>query len=239
MLSFIMRCSSRNAKGPAAVVGGACEKAGAVHISAYLTSGLMVLAAACGGSIPKTHYYVLNLPPPAPRAGDPSPYTAVVMPVRAPEQLEQDRIVYSPSPVEIEFYEYHRWAQRPAETLTNAIAERLRAARLFSNVIVFDGRTKGDYLIRSRLNRLEEVDSENGVAVTVELAADAVEAKNNRVVWTSSASHTGPVTSGDVRAVVTEMSRGVDACLGKITADLENLRKAFPPPPAPASIASP
>jgi ABC-type uncharacterized transport system auxiliary subunit len=196
----------------------------------------LALMAGCGGAIPKTHYYVLDLPAPAlaaPRAADdpPSSYTAVVMPFRAPEPLDQDRIVYSSSPVELSYYQYHRWAELPAPLLTSALAGRVRNLGLFANVSIFDGRTKGDYLIRPRLERLEEIDREGGVTVRVQISAEAVEAKTNHVVWRSEASHSGAVTAGEVGAVVTEMSRGAEACLEKITGDLRNLQKAFPPAP--------
>ena len=203
----------------------------------------LVIMAGCGGAIPKTHYYVLDLPSPAPaasRAADdpPSSYTAVVLPFRAPEPLDQDRIVYSSSPVELSYYQYHRWAELPSPLLTSALAGRVRNLGLFASVSMFDGRTKGDYLIRPHLERLQEIDREGGVTVQVQMSVDAVEAKTNHVVWRSEASHSGAVTAGEVGAVVTEMSRGAEACLEKITGDLRNLQKVFPPAPAPASAAS-
>lgn len=200
-----------------------------------LLAGLLAGAAGCGGSIPKTHYYVIHLPAAAPQPREPAPYTVAVMPFRAPDQLEQDRILFRPSPVEVDFYEYHRWAERPVSTLTTALVDRLRAQRLFSGVSRFDGRTQADYLVRGRLERLEEVDATGSVTVQVELAADVVETKTSRTVWSGSALHTGPVTEGEVKAVVAEISRGVDACLAQIMAGLEGFAKALPPAPAPAS----
>jgi uncharacterized lipoprotein YmbA len=189
---------------------------------------ILILTAGCGGTIPKTRYYVLALPAPAPQAHDAAPFTAAVMPFRAPDQLEQDRIVYRPSAVEIDFYEYHRWAERPATTLTTALVERLRAQRLFSTVAVFDGKGRPDYLIRGRVDRLEEVDSPEGVSVQVQLSAEAVDGKTLKTVWTSSASHSGPVNHGEVAAVVTEISRGVDACLTQLTTSLDSFVRAAP-----------
>jgi uncharacterized lipoprotein YmbA len=199
---------------------------------------LILFGAGCGGTIPKTRYYVLAVPAPAPQAREASPFTAAVMPFRAPDQLEQDRIVYRPSAVEIDFYEYHRWAERPASTLTAAFVQRLRAQRLFSTAAVFDGKGRPDYLIRGRVDRLEEVDSPEGVSVRVELSAEAVDGKTLKTVWTSAASHSGPVTHGEVTAVVTEISRGVDACLAQLTTSLEAFVRSLPPAPVPASAGS-
>ncbi|HYM12246.1 MAG TPA: ABC-type transport auxiliary lipoprotein family protein [Bryobacterales bacterium] len=205
---------------------------------AWLAAGLALAAGGCGGHIPETHYYVLNLAAPAPQPRDPAPYTTVIMPFRAAEQLEQDRIVYRPSAVEVEYYEYHRWAQRPAASLTAALAERLRAQHAFSEVSVFDGRMKGDYLIRGRLERLEEVDSPENVSVQAALSAEVVEVKTSRTIWSGSASQSQPVSEGEVKAVVEAMSRAVDACLAQLATGLDAFAKSLPRAPAPASAAS-
>jgi cholesterol transport system auxiliary component len=199
---------------------------------------LAALAAGCGGAIPKTNYYVIELPAVAPQPSQPAPYSLAVMPFRAPEQLEQDRIVYRPSPQEVGFYDYHRWAARPAPVVTSALVDRLRAQRLFEGVSLFDGRTKADYLVRGRVDRLEEVDSGGSVSVRVELSAEVVEAKTNRTVWSGAGAHNGPVNESDVKAVVAEMGRGIDAALRQIALGIEALAKSLPPRPAPASAAS-
>lgn len=205
---------------------------------AWLVAGLALMAGGCGGPIPETHFYVLNLPASAPQPRDPAPYTAVVMPFRAAEQLRQDRIVYRPSAVEVEYYDYHRWAERPADALTAALADRLRAQHAFSEVSIFDGRTKGDYLIRGRLERLEEIDSPESVSVQAAMSADLVEVKTNRTVWSGSASQSQPVSEGEVKAVVEAMSRAADACLTQLATGLGGFAKSLPPAPAPASAAS-
>ena len=206
--------------------------------SAFIGGFILLAAAGCGGSIPKMHYYVLDMPAVAPQPGDPAPYTVAVTPFRVPGQLEQDRILFRPSPQEVDFYEYHRWAERPSSMVTSALLARLRAQRVFRGVSLFDGRTKSDYLIRGRMERLEEVDSSGGVSVRVEVAAELVEGKTNRTVWSGAGSHTGAVNEGDVKAVVAEMGSGVDACLAQLTAGLQDFAKALPPPPAPASSQS-
>jgi ABC-type uncharacterized transport system auxiliary subunit len=140
--------------------------------------------------------------------------------------------------VELDYYEYHRWAERPAASLTQAFLARLRAQRLFSSVGAYDGKSQANYLLRGRVDRLEEVDSPEGVAVRVELSAEAVDAKTLQTVWTASASHSGPVARGEVAAVVAEISRGVDACLGQLTASLDAFVRSLPTAPVPASAGS-
>jgi ABC-type uncharacterized transport system auxiliary subunit len=208
-------------------------------VGATLLAAVLALAAGCGGAIPRTHYYILDLPAAAARPQpDPAPYSVAIMPVRAPEQLEQDRIVYRPSSVELDFYEYHRWAQHPADTVTAALVDRLRSRSIFASVALFDGKAKADYMLRSRLEKLEEVDSPEAVSVRVQLAADLLDTKTNRTVWNGAASHRGQVTTGEVAAVVEEMSRGVNDCLDQLISSLEKFAKSLPGAPAPASAAS-
>lgn len=207
-------------------------------------AGLAAALCGCGGAIPKTHYYVLNLPS-SPRADGPATparkagsYSLAILPLRAPDQLEQDRIVYRPSPVELDYYEYHRWAQRPTAVLTEALVDRLRALHAFPDVFLFDGRAKPDYLLRGSLERLDEVDSP-GVTVRAEMSAEVVELKTGRIAWSGSCSQTGPVNAGEVKSVVEGMSRAADDCLRQIAAGVEGFAKSLPPAPAPASSPSP
>ena len=49
-------------------------------------------------------------------AGPSVPVALRIEPFQTTGLLRQDRIVYRPSPVEVGFYEYHRWAERPNDT---------------------------------------------------------------------------------------------------------------------------
>jgi ABC-type uncharacterized transport system auxiliary subunit len=182
----------------------------------------------CGGPIPRTNYYVLHLPAGLPQSREPVPYSVAVMPFRVPDYLEQDRLAFRPSAVEVDFYEYHRWADRPAAMLTTALIERLKARRVFSGVFVYDGRTKPDFLIRGRLDRLDEIDEQGGVSVRVELSAEALELKTNHAVWSGAAAQSGTVKEGEVRAVVQAMSEAAGACLDQIATGLEGFARGLP-----------
>lgn len=208
-------------------------------------AGLLLVLAGCGGAIPKTHYYVLSLPPSpnangAGMAARPAGSRSLaVLPLRAPEQLEQDRIVYRPSPVELDYYDYHRWAQRPTSVLTEALVERLRASHAFSAVFLFDGRAKPDYLLRTSLERLDEIDSPGNVTARADISAEIVELKTGQIAWTGSCSQSGPVGASEVKSVVEGMSRVADDCLKQITASIETFAKSLPPAPASTSAPSP
>lgn len=188
---------------------------------AILPVALFLSALACGGGkIPPTHYYALDLP----AAPSPKPSTAqeslAVRPVTAADPFTQDRIVYRPSRQEVGFYEYHRWAADPRESVQSALLAKLKASGLFKNVAGYDGRLKADYILQTRIERLEEVDFESGVKVYVELAAELVDADTGRVAWTGGGQGSGSVTSPEVKEVVAEMSKATAASLDQIVEGL-------------------
>lgn len=188
---------------------------------AIVSAALLLMALSCGGGkIPPTHYYALDLPPaPKPQVSA-SGKTLVVASVTAADPLTQDRIVYRPTRQEVGFYEYHRWASDPREAIRAALIDQLRAGGLFQTVAPFDGRTKGDFLLRSRIDRLEEVDFEDGVKVYAAISAQLLDVSTDRVVWTGRGEASEPVNSADVRQVVAAMSKATDAGLKQLAASL-------------------
>src|SRR4029077_14082619 len=80
----------------------------------------LVILAGCGGKVRYPNYYTLNLPaPPDPPAPE-SAYAAVaIREFRAPAYLKQGAIAHKPSPDQIAFYAYHRWAVSPCEFVTD------------------------------------------------------------------------------------------------------------------------
>ena len=179
--------------------------------------GLLVLASCGGGKIPDTHYYALDLPP-APQAAPAGAlrHTLAVLPMRATEMLTQDRIVYRPTREEVGYYEYHRWAEDPRTSIQNALIGRLRQTGAFATVALFDGRTRADYLLRSRIDRLEEVDFEQGVKVYATVSAELVDGETARVVWTGVGTGEGSVAQSDVREVVSRLSEATKQGLDEI-----------------------
>ncbi len=193
----------------------------AIPHKAILAGALLLAGLSCGGGkIPPTRYYALDLPPaPTPRSSS-AQESLAVRPVTAASPFTQDRIVYRPSRHEVGFYEYHRWAADPRQSIHAALMDQLRASGLFRTVATHDGRQKTDYLLHARIERLEEVDFESGVKVYVELAAELVDASNNRVAWTGVGKGSGAVTSSDMAQVVAELSKATQASLEELVSSL-------------------
>jgi len=187
-----------------------------------------------GGKIPPTHYYALDLPPaPAPApAAQALPHTVVIMPLKTSSMLTQDRIVYRPSREEVGYYEYHRWAEDPRESVMDALVQKVRASGAFRSVVRFDGRTRSDYVLRARIERLEEVDFEGGVKVYSAVSAELLEASTMRVVWEDSATSNATVGVSNVPEVVRQLSSATNRSLDDLTNSLAaSLRAGLPAAP--------
>lgn len=191
----------------------------------FLSKTLAVVAVgfclACGASAPPTRYYALDLPRPAP-APERLAHTAVLMPIRAGEIARQGRIVYRESPHEVGFYEYHRWAEDPEDSVAEALAGELLARGTFASVTPFDGRTQADFILRGELRRIEEIDHDAPVRAAVEIALELVDADTSRVVWSDRACAKQDVTTAEVRAVVEGMSASADRAIKHLAGLLDS-----------------
>ena len=124
--------------------------------------------------------------------------------------------MYKPSPEQIDFYAYHRWAINPCEFVTNSVIERLRASGDFARVKPYDGRPDAEYVLSGRLEKLEEIDYEGGVKVEVAISAQMTNLATGLTVWTNAVSEVGDVNKRDVPAVVSEMNRTMERAIEKL-----------------------
>jgi cholesterol transport system auxiliary component len=190
-------------------------------ISLVLSLAALVVLAGCGGKVRYPNYYTLNLPaPPDPPAAENAHATVAIREFRAPAYLKQTAIVYRPSPEQIRFYAYHRWAVDPCEFLTNSVMERLRASRHFAHVKAYDGRPDSEYVLSGRLEKLEEIDYQGGVKVEVAISAQMTNLVTNATVWSNAVSETGNVSKSDVPSVVTEMNHTMERAIGKLLSSM-------------------
>jgi len=178
-----------------------------------------VLAGCGGGRVPATQYYKLDIPPAPTPAGPTVPASLRIEPFQTTVLLRQDRIVYRPSPVEVGFYEYHRWAEPPSDTVTKALADQLAKRRVFQSIQISEGEEKVDYVLRGRIERLQEVDYMGGVRVQVSISAQ-LEDPAQQTIWSSVASSDAVVTKGNVQAVVAAMSQASQQSISRLMTDV-------------------
>jgi ABC-type uncharacterized transport system auxiliary subunit len=182
-----------------------------------LSLAALAILASCGGKVRYPNYYTLNLPaPPDPLVAEKAHATVAIREFRAPDYLRQGAIVYKPSPEQIRFYAYHRWAIDPREFVTNSVIERLRASGYFARVQTYDGHPDIEYVLSGRLEKFDEIDYEGGVKVEVAISAQMTSLATGATVWTNAVSEVGDVDKGDVPAVVSEMSRTMERAINKL-----------------------
>src|ERR1700691_1755678 len=141
-----------------------------VTTSVFCLAALVILVGCGRVRYPK--YYALNLPaPPDPPPVENVHVTVAIREFSAPAYLRQGAIVYKPSPEQIDFYAYHRWAINPREFVTNSIIEPHRASGDYARVKPYDGRPDTEYVVSGRLEKLEEIDYAGGIKVEVAISA--------------------------------------------------------------------
>jgi len=181
-----------------------------------LMLALLPVLAGCGRArFPA--YYTLNVPPaPDPPAQESIRASIAVREFQSPGYLRQGPIVYRPSPEEIGFYEYHRWAADPRALVTSAVVDRLRAGGHFSMVSMYNGRPDLDYIFSGKLEKLEEVDYEGGVKVEVAMSAQITSVATGATVWSDAVSEVGTVSRRSVPGVVSKMNQTVELAVNKL-----------------------
>jgi len=187
---------------------------------AALLIGFMALGGCAKVRYPD--YYVLNLPNPVSASRDSGPISAsvAVREFRAPQYLRQGPIVYRPESEQIAFYNYHRWAEDPRQSVTNTIVRELQ--QVFESVEFYDGRTGAGFLFTGSLDHLEEVDSERSVSVEVGISAKLQNVKTGTVMWSDTAFKTSEVNQRSLPAVVAEMSRDLSAAATQLVTSMRS-----------------
>ena len=167
-------------------------------------------------------YYALKLPNPvtASRESARIPTSIVVREFRAPQYLRQGSIVYRPESEQIAFYDYHRWAEDPRQSVTNTIVQELK--QVFESVDVYDGRSGAEFLWTGSLDHLEEVDSDGSVAVEVEISGKLQTAKTGNVMWSDTSFKTSKVNQRSLPAVVAEMSRDLSEAATQLVSSMRS-----------------
>jgi ABC-type uncharacterized transport system auxiliary subunit len=183
---------------------------------------LTLLISGCG-RVKYPNYYTLSIAPELKSdvSSTPRPVTVAVRLFETPAYLRQGRIVYSQTPGEIGFYEYHRWAVDPGAAVTTAMVEALRSGRLFSTVARYDGHDRSDFLMTGRLEKLDEIDYGGEVRVEAKLSAELTNLRTGTIVWSGDAAQTSRVERRDVNSVVAEMSQAVQESMNQLLKGME------------------
>jgi ABC-type uncharacterized transport system auxiliary subunit len=184
------------------------------------------------GKIHYPDYYVLNIPAPAPanRIHGPVAGSLAVREFRAPVFLREGAIVYRPSPEQIDFYHFYRWAEDPRRAVTDLMVQHLQAGGFFRSVDLYDGRGSADLVLSGTLEHLEELDHDGKVSVQVTISARIVSAKTGDVVWQGMSSKIATLDKRTIAGIVEEMSRQMGSAVESLVL---SIRDRLPAPAAP------
>lgn len=181
---------------------------------------LLVLGVSACGSAPRTYHYTVNFVPAASGSATLARSQVGVAQPRASHLLRQDRIVYFTSDKEMDFYQYHRWAEPPVFMVQSMLIRQLRAAGLFDNIVPYRAQKGLDYVLQGRLLAMEEVDTTAEVTARFALELELVRDEDKHVVWTGRHACERPVGTKTVAAVVETMSGCVQESLDALTRSL-------------------
>jgi ABC-type uncharacterized transport system auxiliary subunit len=174
------------------------------------------------GSVHYPAHYTLNFEPsvqaPAPAR---STSTIAVADLGCPDYLCADRIVYRPTPAEVAFYEYHRWAVNPREMIAHYLADRVRSRSLFASVTDAESRIGTDFILNGTIDRLEEVDEGRRVAAVCALSAQLRDTRTGSVVWSSTITERVALEQRDVPGLVNGLTTAVRNSVDRLVADME------------------
>jgi uncharacterized lipoprotein YmbA len=189
----------------------------------HTIAALLIAFMALGGcaKIVYPDYYTLNLPKPVSASGGSGPISAsiTVREFRAPQYLRQGTIVYRPESEQVAFYDYHRWAEDPRQSVTTAILRELQ--QVFESAELYDGRTGAEYLLTGSLDRLEEVDSGRSVSAEVGISAKLQDLKTGNVIWSGTSSKTSEVNQRSLPGIVAEMSRDLSEAAKQLVSSMQ------------------
>jgi ABC-type uncharacterized transport system auxiliary subunit len=185
---------------------------------------LVVLAMAalssCLGGRP-LRYFTISFPPTPRTAGSVYPVALLVGHISAPEILQEQPIVYRSGRNEIGAYEFHQWAEPPAQMVKTVLIRRLRASGRFQSVAQLGGSTQGDYVLRGRLYDFEEVDTGGEITARVTMEFQLIDRSTHKSVWDHFYSHTETAKGKEISNVVAALDHNLQQGLNEVEDGLE------------------
>jgi ABC-type uncharacterized transport system auxiliary subunit len=192
-----------------------------------LTYGIAFIAASLSlagcSKIRYPSYYALSVPLP-PSASQPKPIfgSVAVKEFSAPGFLREGPIVYRPSADQVNFYDYHRWAEDPRRAVTRVLVNQMRAQGVFRSVDIYDGHGSPECLLTGTLDHLEELDGGSAVSTKVSLSARLIDLRSGEVLWQDTSSKTSKVDQRSVPGMVAEMSRDLASVVERLVSSMQD-----------------
>ena len=193
--------------------------------------GAALAASACG-SVRPIYYYSLD-PPAVTPAADKLDVSLVIGRIGAPLVYRDTRIVYRIGPNEMGLYQDHRWAEAPAELVQEMVFQSLRRSKRYKSVQLISSNVRGDYVLRGRVDRFEEVD--NPLSSRVWMHFSLYDPTQGKTVWSQDYQNDAPVSAKEVSAVAASLNQNLQQGITQILGGLDQYLTANPKPPTSAA----
>jgi len=195
-------------------------------LAAVLGGALVMAVAACGSTHP-IYYYSLDPPAvtPAPQRLDVS---LLIGRVGAPLVYRDTRIVYRMGPNEMGLYQNHRWSSTPSELVEEMLLQSLRRSARYRSVQLLSSNAQGDYIVRGRVERFEEVDGSSPVSTRVWLHFSLYDPKAGQTVWNVDYQQDEAVSGTEVANVAAALNHNLQQGITQVTAGIDQYLTANP-----------
>lgn len=117
------------------------------------------------------------------------------------------RVVYRLSPTEVNYYAYNFWAERPARLIRDMIRERLVAQGRFRRVDLDSGEEPAEWLLKTRVFRIEEEDRADGWFARLAMAFEVVDVATGSVIAARAFDRIEPLGQKDAGLLAGVLSR--------------------------------
>ena len=197
-------------------------------LGALAAAGVLLLSA-CGAARPIT-YYSLD-PPEVTPAAQRLEAALLVGHITAPLVYRDTRIIYRTGPNAMGLYEEHRWSEPPAAMFEEMLLHALRQSHRYKSVQLLTSNAHGDYVLRGRVERFEQVDG-SPVVARVWLRLSLYDLKNGQTVWNGSYEKDEPASANDFPSIVAALNLNLQKAVLELTAGVDEYLAAHPQPPA-------
>jgi len=190
---------------------------------------LMVgLLSGCGAARP-SKYYQLTVPADAGAVekADAVPVTLLLGQLMTSHLYREDRIVYGSGDEQLGTYEYHRWAEPPAEMIQEVLLRELRSSGRYRAVHFRRSNVRGDFALRGHLYDFKEVTG-SPVSARVTLDLEMRDLKSGATVWTHYYTHDEPTNGKDVPSVVAALDKNVQRGVKEVVESLDQYFASHP-----------
>jgi ABC-type uncharacterized transport system auxiliary subunit len=195
------------------------------RVIAPVAAACAVLLAGCGAARP-TKYYSLD-PPAITPAAQRLDVSLLIGRISAPLIYRDTRIVYRTGVNEVGLYEEHRWVEAPAIMVEEMLLRGLRQSGRYASVQLIASNAHGDYVLRGRVERFEEVEGKP-MAARVWLHLSLYDPKDGHTVWTQNYEQDEEVTGSDLSSVVAGLNHNLQRGIQELTAGLDQYLAAHP-----------